>query len=99
MAEAGPRRGGGDRSRRRAFQPIRTRRRRTGSPAGTSLPLLDFTGRLGTGPHAIQGDLTRVYFLGERVPDEIQRVAPSVFQARDAALDLLRQRWPARRAR
>jgi len=62
-----------------------------------SLLLLDFTGRLGTGPHAIQGDLTRVYFLGERVPDEIQRVAAVVFQARDAALDLLRQRWPATR--
>src|SRR6266852_6066906 len=62
-----------------------------------SLLLLDFTGRVGTGPHAIQGDLTRVYFLGERVPDEIQRVAAVVFQARDAALDLLRQRWPSGR--
>jgi len=62
-----------------------------------SLLLLDFTGRIDTGPHAIQGDLTRVYFLGERVPDEIQRVAVIVFQARDAALDLLRQRWSAGR--
>ena len=62
-----------------------------------SLLLLDFTGRTGTGPHAIQGDLTRVYFLGEKVPDEIQRVATVVFQARDAALELLRQRWPAGR--
>jgi len=60
-----------------------------------SLVLLDFTGRAGSGPHAIQGDLTRVYFLGERVPDEIQRVATVVFQARDAALGLLRQRWTA----
>ena len=60
-----------------------------------SLLLLDFTGRAGAGPHAIQGDLTRVYFLGERLPDEIQRVATVVFQARDAALDLLRQRWTA----
>jgi Xaa-Pro dipeptidase len=58
-----------------------------------SLLLLDFTGRVGSGPHAIQADLTRVYFLGERVPDEIQRVAAIVFQARDAAIDLLRQRW------
>jgi Xaa-Pro aminopeptidase len=62
-----------------------------------SLLLLDFTGRVGAGPQAIQGDLTRVYFLGERVPDEIQRVAAVVFQARDAALDLLRQRWPTGR--
>jgi len=58
-----------------------------------SLLLLDFTGRAGAGAHAIQADLTRVYFLGERVPDEIQRVAAVVFQARDAAIDLLRQRW------
>jgi Xaa-Pro aminopeptidase len=62
-----------------------------------SLLLLDFTGRVNAGPHAIQADLTRVYFLGERVPDEIQRVAAVVFQARDAALDLLRQRWSASR--
>jgi Xaa-Pro dipeptidase len=62
-----------------------------------SLLLLDFTGRVNAGPHAIQADLTRVYFLGERVPDEIQRVAGVVFQARDAALDLLRQRWSANR--
>src|SRR2546421_6237344 len=62
-----------------------------------SLLLLDFTGRAGAGPHAIQGDLTRVYFLGERLPDQIERVAAVVFQARDAALDLLRQRWPAGR--
>jgi Xaa-Pro aminopeptidase len=62
-----------------------------------SLLLLDFTGRAGIGPHAIQGDLTRVYFLGERVPEEILRVAAVVFQARDAALDLLRQRWPSGR--
>jgi len=62
-----------------------------------SLLLLDFTGRMNAGPHAIQADLTRVYFLGERVPDEIQRVATVVFHARDAAVDLLRQRWPAAR--
>jgi len=62
-----------------------------------SLLLLDFTGRMNAGPHAIQADLTRVYFLGEGVPDEIQRVAAVVFQARDAAVDLLRQRWPAAR--
>lgn len=62
-----------------------------------SLLLLDFTGRVNAGPHAIQADLTRVYFLGERVPDEMQRVAAIVFQARDAALDLFRQRWSANR--
>jgi len=49
-----------------------------------SLLLLDFTGRAGAGPHAIQGDLTRVYFLGERVPDEVLRVAGIVFQAANA---------------
>jgi Xaa-Pro dipeptidase len=62
-----------------------------------SLLLLDFTGRIDPGPHAIQGDLTRVYFLGERTPDEIARVAKVVFAARDAALDLLRQRLEAKR--
>jgi len=62
-----------------------------------SLLLLDFTGRVGTGLHTAPGDLTRVYFLGDRVPDEIQRVAAVVFQARDAAVDLLRQRWPSGR--
>jgi Xaa-Pro aminopeptidase len=62
-----------------------------------SLLLLDFTGRIDSGPHAIQGDLTRVYFLGERTPDEIARIARVVFAARDAALDLLRQRLEARR--
>ena len=66
-----------------------------GLAARNSVLLLDFTGRLGGGPHAIQADLTRVYFLGERVPDEIQRVAAVVFAARDAALDLLRQRFAA----
>jgi Xaa-Pro dipeptidase len=62
-----------------------------------SLLLLDFTGRVNAGSHAIQADLTRVYFLGERVPDEIQRVAGVVFQARDAAVDLLRERWSTNR--
>ena len=62
-----------------------------------SLLLLDFTGRVGTGLHTAPGDLTRMYFLGERVPEEIQRVAAVVFQARDAALDLLRQRWSSGR--
>jgi Xaa-Pro aminopeptidase len=62
-----------------------------------SLLLLDFTGRIDPGPHAIQGDLTRVYFLGERTPDEIARVAKVVFAARDAALELLRVRLEAKR--
>jgi len=62
-----------------------------------SLLLLDFTGRIDNGPHAIQGDLTRVYFLGEQTPDEIARIARIVFAARDAAIDLLRQRLEAKR--
>jgi len=55
-----------------------------------SLLLLDFAARLG--PAGIYADLTRVYFLGEAVPEEIQRVAGYVFQARDAAVQLLRLR-------
>jgi Xaa-Pro aminopeptidase len=62
-----------------------------GSVAGKgSLLLLDFAARLP--PAGIYADLTRVYFLGESVPEEIQRVAGYVFQARDAAVQLLRQR-------
>ena len=68
-----------------------------GAVGRNALLLLDFSGRLGAGPDTIQGDLTPVYFLGERVPDEVLRVAGIVFQARDAALDLLRQRWSAGR--
>ena len=55
-----------------------------------SLLLLDFSARLA--PAGIYADLTRVYFLGETVPEEIQRIASQVFQARDAAVRLLRQR-------
>jgi Xaa-Pro aminopeptidase len=62
-----------------------------GSVAGRgSLLLLDFSARLA--PAGIYADLTRVYFLGQSVPEEIQRVAGYVFQARDAAVQLLRQR-------
>jgi len=62
-----------------------------GAVAGRgSLLLLDFSARLS--PDGIYGDLTRVYFLGESVPEEIQRIATYVFQARDAAVQLLRQR-------
>ncbi len=62
-----------------------------GAVAGRgSLLLLDFVSRLP--PDGIYADLTRVYFLGETVPEEIQRVASYVFQARDAAVQLLRQR-------
>ena len=57
-----------------------------------SVLLLDFAARVGEGPHSIYGDLTRVYFLGDRVPDEVARVAAPVFQARDAAIALLRDR-------
>jgi Xaa-Pro aminopeptidase len=65
--------------------------------ARNSLLLLEFTGRIDAGPHAIQADLTRVYFLGERTPDEIARIAKIVFAARDAAVELLRQRLEAKR--
>jgi Xaa-Pro aminopeptidase len=62
-----------------------------GAVAGRgSLLLLDFAAKLA--PDGIWADLTRVYFLGESVPEEIQRVAGYVFQARDAAVQLLRQR-------
>jgi len=62
-----------------------------GAVAGRgSLLLLDFVSRLP--PDGIYADLTRVYFLGESVPEEIQRTASYVFQARDAAVQLLRQR-------
>ncbi len=55
-----------------------------------SLLLLDFSARLA--PAGIYADLTRVYFLGENVPEEIQRMGHYVFEARDAAVQLLRQR-------
>ena len=62
-----------------------------GSVVGrNSLLLLDFSARLA--PAGIYADLTRVYFIGESVPEEIQRIASEVFQARDAAVRLLRQR-------
>jgi len=62
-----------------------------GAVAGRgSLLLLDFVSRLP--PDGIYADLTRVYFLGESVPEEIQRIASYVFQARDAAVQFLRQR-------
>jgi Xaa-Pro aminopeptidase len=57
-----------------------------------SLLLLDFSARLG--PGGIYGDLSRVYFLGETVPEEISRVAAIVFEARDAALRLLQAAVP-----
>ena len=55
-----------------------------------SLLLLDFAARLG--PRGIYADLTRVYFLGDAVPEQIARVASHAFAARDAALQLVRQR-------
>jgi len=62
-----------------------------GSVVGrNSLLLLDFSARLA--PAGIYADLTRVYFLGETVPEEIQRIAAQVFQARAAAVRLLRER-------
>lgn len=53
-----------------------------------SVLLLDFASPL-AGQGNIPGDLTRVYFLGDRVPEEVQRIANIVFQARDAALKLV----------
>src|SRR5205814_9920654 len=53
-----------------------------------SLLLLDFAAA--TGPGTIPGDITRVYFLGESVPEEVARIASIVFAARDAALQLVR---------
>lgn len=55
-----------------------------------SLLLLDYAA--GTGPGTIPGDLTRVYFLGESVPEEVARIAAIVFSARDAALQLVQER-------
>ena len=55
-----------------------------------SLLLLDYAARLG--PAGIYGDLTRVYYLGASTPAEVQRIAAIVFQARDAALALIRNR-------
>jgi Xaa-Pro dipeptidase len=63
-----------------------------------SVLLLDYSSRQGNGPHDIYGDLTKVYFLGERVPDEVARVATIVFAARDAAIALLRTRLELGRA-
>jgi len=57
-----------------------------------SVLLLDFAARMAGSPRAIYADLTRVYFLGERTPDEVGRIAQIVFRARDAALQLLRFR-------
>jgi Xaa-Pro aminopeptidase len=58
--------------------------------ARNSVLLLDFAAAMG--PGTIPGDLTRVYFLGESVPEEVSRIASIVFQARDAALLLVQQR-------
>ncbi|GAC1606931.1 MAG: M24 family metallopeptidase [Myxococcales bacterium] len=56
----------------------------------SSLLLMDFAARLG--PGAIYADLTRVYYLGDRTPSEVERIAEVVFRARDAALDLVQKR-------
>ncbi len=63
-----------------------------------SVLLLDYSSRLGNGPHDIYGDLTKVYFLGDRVPAEVARVAAIVFAARDAAIAFLRTRLELGRA-
>lgn len=56
--------------------------------ASGSFLLLDFSARLS--PHGAYGDLTRVYYLGDQVPSEIARIAAIVFQARDAALRVVK---------
>ncbi|HEX4384784.1 MAG TPA: M24 family metallopeptidase [Myxococcales bacterium] len=61
--------------------------------AAGSFLLLDYAARIG--PHGAWGDLTRVYFLGEQVPSEISRIAAIVFAARDAALQLIKDRAAA----
>ena len=57
-----------------------------------SLLLLDFATRSSAGPHSIWADLTRVYFLGEKVPLDLARASSAVFQARDAAIALIKAR-------
>ena len=57
-----------------------------------SVLLIDCSARLANDPRAVWADLTRVYFLGEKTPDEVARVAAVVFKARDAALELLKYR-------
>lgn len=59
----------------------------------SSLLLLDFAARLG--PGGIYADLTRVYYLGDRTPSEVERIAAVVFRARDAALELVQKRVQA----
>jgi Xaa-Pro dipeptidase len=61
--------------------------------AAGSFLLLDYAARIG--PHGAWGDLTRVYFMGEQVPSEISRIALIVFAARDAALQLVKDRAAA----
>ena len=58
-----------------------------------SILLLDFAMPLAT-PGSIPGDLTRVYFLGDSVPEEIAHVASVVFAAREAALRLFKPGAP-----
>jgi len=53
-----------------------------------SILLLDFAAPLAAAG-SIPGDLTRVFFLGDKVPEEVQRIASIVFQAREAALQLV----------
>jgi Xaa-Pro dipeptidase len=59
----------------------------------SSLLLMDFAARLG--PGSIYADLTRVYYLGDRTPAEVERIAAVVFRARDAALELVQKRTQA----
>jgi Xaa-Pro aminopeptidase len=65
-------------------------------PSGSALAargsvlLLDFAAHLG--PAGIYADLARVYFLGDKVPEEVSRIAGFVFAARDAALALVQER-------
>jgi Xaa-Pro aminopeptidase len=57
--------------------------------------LLDLWGRLAAEDDAISADITWMAFLGERVPEEVQRVWEAVAGARDAAVAFLQERSAA----
>lgn len=44
-------------------------------------------------PDGVYSDLTRVGFVGDRVPEKYERIFQIVARARDAAIDLVRQRF------
>jgi Xaa-Pro dipeptidase len=58
------------------------------------LLLLDFSAHL-PGAQAIFADYTRMHYLGERVPDRIGELFAVIRDARDAGIQLLRERFMA----